>query len=262
MSSSDRLDHPRARLAADEVLLGVLDNTYDPSLVELYGDLGLDFVWLDLEHAGPSPWDAPAVEGLLRAAERTGIEPLVRLPSTDPSVVRKLRDAGVRAMFLPRVESAAEVERAVKAAYFHYDGGPGDRGLAGPRARRWGLKDDYVATEDEEALVGVTIETEAAVDNLEEILAVPELGFVFIGPLDLSVSLGHPDELDHPDVVEAVETVRRKATEAGVPVGGLGFGMDDVNEKVRAGYQLVNLGSTTGALRAAVTGWLDGYESP
>lgn len=262
MSSSDRPDHPRARLAADEVLLGVLDNTYDPSLVELYGELGLDFVWLDLEHGGPSPWDAPAIEGLLRAAERTGIEPLVRLPNTDPSVVRKLRDAGVRAMFLPRVESAEEVERAVKAAYFRYDDAPGDRGLAGPRARRWGLKDDYVATEDAEALVGVTIETQAAVDSLDEILAVPELGFVFIGPLDLSVSLGYPDELDHPEVAEAVETVRQKATEAGVPVGGLGFGMDDVNEKVRAGYQLVNLGSTTGALRGAVTGWLDGYETP
>lgn len=262
MSSSDRPQAMRHRLAAGEVLLGVLDNTYDPSLVEFYGDLGLDFVWLDLEHGGPSPWDAPAVEALLRAAERTGVEPLVRLPSADPSVVRKLRDAGVRSMFLPRVESIDDVERAVRAAYFEYDGEPGDRGLASPRARRWGLSEEYVRTDDDAALVGVTIETQRALDNLDAILHVPNLGFVFIGPLDLSVSLGHPDELDHPDVLEAVETIRRKATDAGIPVGGLGFGMDDVNAKAAQGYQLLNLGSTTGAVKSVVDGWLDDFEAP
>ncbi|SEO86754.1 2-dehydro-3-deoxyglucarate aldolase [Halogranum amylolyticum] len=262
MAPTDGSSGLRGRLADGDVLLGVLDNTYDPSLVEFYGELGLDFVWLDLEHAGPSPWDAPAIEALLRAAERTGIEPLVRLPSADPSAVRKLRDAGVRSLFLPRVESADAVRRAIRAAYFEYDGEPGDRGLASPRARRWGLADDYVTREDEEALVGVTVETRAAVEELDAILDVPGLGFVFIGPLDLSVSLGHPNELDHPDVAEAVETIRRKATDAGVPVGGLGFGMDDVNEKAKAGYQLLNLGSTTGALDGVVSGWLDEFEAP
>ncbi|SFL49119.1 2-dehydro-3-deoxyglucarate aldolase [Halogranum rubrum] len=262
MSSSDRSHTMRTRLADGEVLLGVLDNVYDPSLVEFYGELGVDFVWLDLEHAGPSPWDAPALEALLRAAERTGIEPLVRLPTLDPSVVRKVRDAGVRSLFLPRVESVEEVEHAIRAAYFEYDGEPGDRGLASPRARRWGLADDYVRTQDESALVGVTIETKEAVENLDAILHVPHLGFVFIGPLDLSVSLGHPNELDHPDVVDAVETIRQKATDAGIPVGGLGFGTDDVNEKIEQGYQLLNLGSTTGALQGVVSGWLDDVDRP
>jgi 2-dehydro-3-deoxyglucarate aldolase len=106
----------------------------------------------------------------------------------------------------------------------------------------------------------VTVETEASVENLDDILAVPELGFVFVGPLDLSVALGHPGEVDHPEVQAVVEEVRSKAVDAGVPVGGLGFGMDDVNEKARNGYQLLNLGSTTGALKGAVTGWLDAYE--
>lgn len=260
MSSSEPT--MRDRLAAGDVLLGVLDNTYNPSLVEFYGGLGVDFVWLDLEHAGPSPWDAPAVEALLRAAEHAGVEPLVRLPTLDASAIRKVRDAGVQSLFLPRVESAADVERAIRAAYFEYDGAPGDRGLASPRARRWGLEDDYVRTQDESALVGVTIETQRAVDNLETILHVPQLGFVFVGPLDLSVSLGHPNELDHPDVVDAVETVQQKATDAGIPIGGLGFGTDDVNEKIAQGYQLLNVGSTTGALQGVVTGWLDDVDRP
>ncbi|EMA59358.1 HpcH/HpaI aldolase family protein [Halorubrum lipolyticum] len=242
------------------VALGVLDNTYSPTLVEFYGELGVDFVWLDFEHGGPDPWDASQLEDLLRAGERTGVELLVRLPDTDPTLVRKALDLGARTVFLPRVDTAEEVRDAVRSARFRYDDDPGDRGLASPRASRWGLADEYVATEDRETLVGVTVETEASVENLDDILAVPELGFVFIGPFDLSVSLGHPGEVDHPEVQEAVETIRSKAVGANVPVGGLGFGMDDVNEKASNGYQLLNLGSTTGALEGAVTEWLDASE--
>jgi 2-dehydro-3-deoxyglucarate aldolase len=250
----------RAQFEAGEVALGVLDTTYSPTLVEFYGDLGLDFVWLDLEHGGPDPWDGPTIEDLLRAAERTGTELLVRLPDTDPTLVRKALDLGVRTLFLPRVETAAEVEAAVRSARFSYDGEPGDRGLGAPRAARWGLAEEYVAGEDRETVVGTTVETREAVENIEEILAVPDLGFVFVGPFDLSVAYGHPGDVEHPDVQEAVETVRSAAIDADVPVGGLGFGMDDVNEKVADGYQLLHLGSTTGALQEAVEGWFDAYE--
>lgn len=261
MSDSEQTNELASALDAGDVALGLLDNAYSPTLVEFYGELGMDFVWIDFEHGGPDPWDASQVESLLRAAERTGIELLIRLPDTDPTLVRKALDLGVRNLFLPRVETAAEVREAVRSARFRYDGGPGERGLASPRARRWGLADEYVATEDRETVVGVTMETVASVENIDEILSVPELGFVFIGPFDLSVSLGHPGELDHPDVEEAVETIRSKAIEAGVPVGGLAFGMDDANEKAANGYQLLNLGSTTGALKQATTAWLDDYES-
>jgi 2-keto-3-deoxy-L-rhamnonate aldolase RhmA len=105
----------------------------------------------------------------------------------------------------------------------------------------------------------VTIETEASIENLDAILTVPELGFVFIGPLDLSVALGHPGELDHPMVQDAVETVRSAAVDAGVPVGGLGFGMDDVRRKATNGYQLLNLGTTTGALEQTITEVIAGH---
>jgi 2-dehydro-3-deoxyglucarate aldolase len=260
MARPQRTNGLRERLESGGVALGILDNTYNPTLVEFYGDLGVDYVWLDLEHGGPDPWDAGTIENLLRAGERSGVEVLVRLPDTDPTLVRKALDIGVRNVFLPRIETVEEVEQAVRSARFRYDGEPGDRGLAAPRARRWGLAGDYVETEDAQTLVGVTVETATAVENIDDILAVPDLGFVFIGPLDLSVSLGHPGELEHPAVLDAVETIRAAAVEADVPVGGLGFGMDDVNEKATNGYQLLNLGTTTGALQRTVTAWLDSYE--
>ncbi|MFC6732681.1 MULTISPECIES: HpcH/HpaI aldolase/citrate lyase family protein [unclassified Haladaptatus] len=252
----------RRMLTDGDVALGVLDNTYSPTLVEFYGELGMDFVWIDLEHGGPSPWDGERLEGLLRAAELVDTELLVRLPSTEPGLIRKALDVGARNLFLSRVKTPEEVEQAVEATRFRYDHGVGERGLANPRAARWGLAEDYVGGEDAETVIGVTIETREAVENIAEILAVPELGFVFAGPLDLSVALGHPGEVNHDEVTEAVETIRAAAVEAGVPLGGLGFGMDDVNEKAKDGYQLINVGSTTGALKGAVQGWLDDFEQP
>lgn len=250
----------REQLDDGAVALGVADDTYTPALVELYGELGLDFVWIDFEHAGPSPWDAVAMEEFLRAAESMGTELLVRLPVTEPDLIRKTLDTGVKNVFLSHVDSADKVRRSMKAAYFDYDGEPGERGLAVPRASRWGLEDDYVMTEDEEILIGVTIESLRAVENLESILDVPNLGFIFIGPFDLSVALGHPGELEHPDVQETVETIRATSVDRGVPVGGLGFDMNDVNEKARNGYQLLNIGTTMIALQTSIRGWLDEYD--
>ncbi|WP_339105762.1 aldolase/citrate lyase family protein [Haloterrigena salinisoli] len=259
MATSPRTNRLQQTLADGDVALGVLENAYDPTLVEFYGELGLDFVWIDLEHAGPSPFDGDRLEDLARAANVTGTELLVRLPEPDPGMVRKTLDAGVRSLFVSRIESADEVRRAIEASRFEYDGDPGKRGFASPRASRWGTTDDYAGTEDDEIVVGVTIENPTAVDNLDEILEVPGLGFVFAGPLDLAVSLGHPGEPTHDEVEERVEEIREAALEADVPLGGLGFGMDDVNEKAESGYQILNLGSTTGALGGAVRSWLNEY---
>lgn len=242
-------------LADGEAAFGVLDNTYTPAAVELIGELGFDFAWIDLEHAGPSPLDGDALDGLCRAAELVYTELLVRVPPDDPSAVRKCLDAGVTNVFVSRVETAEQAREAVAAGRFRYDGRPGTRGLGTPRAARYGRDADYVDTADEDVVVGVTVETERGVDNVASILDVPELGFVFVGPNDLSVSLGHPGELDHPDVVGAVETVRSRALDANVPVGNLTFGVEDAAEKVEAGYQVLHAGSTLGALAGQFGDW-------
>ena len=262
MATSPRTNLLRRTIEDGGVALGILENTYNPTLVEFYGELGLDFVWIDLEHAGPSPFDGDRLEDLARAANVTGTELLVRLPEPDPGMIRKVLDAGVRSVFVSRIESADQVRRAVEASQFEYEGAPGKRGFASPRASRWGTTDDYAGTEDDEIVVGVTIENPTAVDDIEEILDVPGLGFVFAGPLDLAVSLGHPGEPTHEEVEEHVEAVRTAALEADVPLGGLGFGIDDVNEKAASGYRILNLGSTTGALGGAVRSWLNEYDAP
>lgn len=248
----------RNGLSADELTLGARATDPSPLLIEVYADLGFDFVWIDLEHTGPSAADAPAVERLTRAADAAGIDLLVRVAGRDPDVIRKALDAGVRTLLVPRIETAAEVREAVRAGRFTHDGEPGDRGAATGRASTWGnAPDDYAAREDASVCIGVMIENERAVSNLDDILAVPDLGFVFVGPGDLSVSLGRPFETDHPDVREAVAEIEAKAVSAGVPLGAIRNDAGEAREAAEAGYRLLRIGDEVSATRAVLGPRLD-----
>lgn len=254
----DRHNQLRARLERGDVAVGAAATTAAPAVVELYGALGLDYAWIDLEHRGPSADDAERLAGLARTAEAADVGLLVRLPEPRPSTVRKALDAGVRSLLVPRVETAAEVRRAVAAAHFSYDGSVGERGVGAVRANGWDAGEDgYAAAEDASVLVGAMVETRAAVENVERILDVPELGFVFVGPADLSQSLGHGGEPGHPDVRAAVDRVLEAAAGAGVPVGGIPADPSDARERVDAGFRMLLVGSETGAARSVLGDWLD-----
>jgi len=244
----DQRNRFRETIEEGGVVLGARSATFSPTVVELYGDLGLDFVWLDFEHTGRSPWDSTVFEELTRAAETGETELLVRLPTGDPALVRKVLDAGVRNLLVPRVDSAEEVRTAVEATRFVYGDEPGQRGLASGRSKPWSGADDYVEVEDGSVCLGVMIEKATALAELGEILAVPELGFVFVGPSDLSVQLGHPADKSHPDVQAAVREIRDAALDADVPLGRISHNPDGAVELIRDGYQIVRIG---GELEAA-----------
>jgi 2-dehydro-3-deoxyglucarate aldolase len=245
----------RRALENDETLFGASADTFSPTVVETLGDIGLDFVWLDFEHGGPSPYDSTVFEGLTRAAEAGGIELLVRLPAPEPPLVRKVLDAGVRTILLPRIETADELRRAVKAAHFSYDGGVGDRGVGVGRTAGWaGYVDSHVQSEDGEVLVGTMVENERAVENIEELLAVPGLGFAFVGPADLSVSLSGGDLASKPEaaVEAAVERTREACLDTGVPVGRIRNGVDEARRARDEGYQLVRIGGDLASMRTTL----------
>ena len=243
----------RETIDDDGVVLGARSMTYSPTVIESFGILGLDFVWLDFEHGGPSPWDSELFEHLTRAAEAGGIELLVRLPSADPALIRKTLDTGVRNLLIPRVDSAEEVRSAVKATRFRYDGGPGERGLASGRSRRWGTVDDYVEGEEQTVCLGVMIEKMTAVDELDEILSVPELGFVFIGPSDLAVQLGHPTDKTHPDVQDQIADIVQQCADSPVPLGGISHDPDGASNMIDAGYQIVRIGGELESARKTLS---------
>lgn len=246
----ERSNALRAAIESGRPAYGVGSETHSPALIEVHGRLGLDFVWLDFEHAGPSPYDSTVLEELTRAAELAGIELLVRLPSGEPSLVRKVLDAGVRTVLIPRVETAAEVHRAIAAARFSHDGDVGDRGIGTARTGAWGAdRDDHAEREDANTLVGVMIENTTAVGNLSEILAVDGLGFAFVGPSDLSNSLGHPLDTDHPDVRDSIDRIEATVRDSDVALGGIHDGAEAARAAVDNGYRIICVGSEFGAIR-------------
>jgi 2-dehydro-3-deoxyglucarate aldolase len=145
------------------------------------------------------------------------------------------------------------VREAAAATRFWYDDGPGERGASQSRVTRWGTDTDgYVAEEDEEVALGVMIEDRAAVEAIDEILDVPALSFVFVGPADLSTSLGHPGEKSHSAVREAVERVEQAAADSEVALAGIANDPETAAMKRERGYDLLRVGADIEVIHGAL----------
>jgi 2-dehydro-3-deoxyglucarate aldolase len=264
-------DNPLVGLGeTNDVLLGAGVETGNETLVEILGRLGLDWVWIDLEHKNPSPYDSHYLERLRRAADCGETELVVRVPNGEPSLVRKISDAGIRNICVPRVQTAEEVQEAVRAGKYEYDGGPGRRGLSQGRASGYG--DAFTKSEDssfhhdadEEMLVGILIEDIVAVENLDDILDTPELGFVFPGPGDLGVSLRKTLQYDDEEVQVALDKVVKGCVEREIPLLGLHgsnfSGPEGTREAIKKGYQILGLGNDFKAVRQVLDERMDWIE--
>jgi len=209
----------KARLAAGECLYGCFVRYPDPGLVELVALQGFDFLILDGEHGTMEPRDC---ENMVRGTDVRGVPAVVRVPANEAPVILRFMDTGAAGVQIPLVSSADDAERAVRAVKY---GPRGTRGLTGVRAAAYGQRGtlaEYVRRANDETLVVVQIETRAALEQVAEIAAVDGVDVVFVGPTDLSHSLGVPGELSHPVVEEAytaiVDGVRDSAAALGVLV--------------------------------------------
>ena len=184
-----------------------------PQLVEMLAHAGFDWVLLDCEHGSLSLAD---VEIMAMAADAAGITPIARPRSNSPADIQSVMDRGVAGVQIPHVNTADDARRAVQSVKF----GPGAaRGLAaGTRPDRWGLgarMPDFAAQANAHSLVCVQIEHQQAVGNIDEILAVDGIDVFFIGPSDLSQSMGHPGNPKAPPVAEAIAHTLSRIRAAG-----------------------------------------------
>ncbi len=194
----------KAKLQAGETAFGCFVRYPDAGLVEMLGYLGWDFLVFDGEHGPLEPGDC---EHMVRAAELREVTPIVRVTANSAPIILRFMDTGAQGAQVPTVNSAADAEAAVQAVKYHPRG---MRGLAGVRAADYGQNTplaDYVEQANAETMVIIHIETAAAVDRISEIVAVEGVDVVFIGPADLSQSLGYPGDVGHPEVQQAIERV-------------------------------------------------------
>jgi 2-dehydro-3-deoxyglucarate aldolase/4-hydroxy-2-oxoheptanedioate aldolase len=184
-----------------------------PDVAEILALVGFDYLWIDLEHG---PGDFAAAQMMIQGAG--GRCPcLIRVPENRDVWIKKALDTGADGVVIPQVNSAEEARRAVAACKYPPEG---TRGAGVGRAHDYGMAlSDYLERANRTVAVIAQIEHIDAVDNVGEILAVPGIDCLFVGPLDLSGSLGLLGQMSHPEVQAATAIVVTRAQAAGMPLG-------------------------------------------
>jgi 4-hydroxy-2-oxoheptanedioate aldolase len=228
--------------------LGTFLKMTDASVVELLAYSGFDCVIIDNEH---SQMNKESMVNLVRTADLCGITPIVRVRQNNRSMILQGLDAGAYAIMVPETNTAEEVSLVISRAKY----APiGDRGYtASQRASGYGNMDaaEYAAFANDNTMTIVYCETKKALDNLDEMLRVPHLDMMWIGPMDLTQALGVTGNPKHPLVLEAMDMIIRKSKEAKVPVGTIASNTADAAKLYGQGVQLISIASDQAMIQIA-----------
>lgn len=218
-----------------------------PVAAELGACAGFDWVLVDGEHGAN---DYRSVYSQVQAVEGSGASAIVRLPDDDPARIKRYLDMGVQSLLIPMVDTAEQAQRLVSAVRYPPRG---IRGLATSitRASRWTQIEDYARQADEQICLIVQAESVTALDNLKEIAAVEGVDSVFMGPSDLSASMGYLGQPGHPEVRAAVAQALRDIAAVGKAPGTLAGSPEEVRRHAENGAKFLGIGSDTGLLVAA-----------
>jgi 2-keto-3-deoxy-L-rhamnonate aldolase RhmA len=215
-----RANRMKAKLVRGEPAIGVSIMFASPQLVEIVGRLGFDWVLLDCEHGTIS---VESLESMTMAAEASGITAIARPRTGGPDAILEVLERGVMGVQVPHVNTAEQARAIVEAVKYHPLGRRGLAARTRPAGYGIGISlDDYARRANEETLVCIQIEEREALDNLADILEVPGVDVFFLGPSDLSQSLGYPGRGDHPDVRGAMQRAFSMITEHGKAAGSAG----------------------------------------
>ena len=195
MPTMESVDRFKAAMDSDRGALGPFMICTDPAMVEAAGHAGYDFVLLDMEHGTTTFQELP---NLIRAANVTGVCPVVRVPRGSDIWIDQALDVGAGAVMIPQIDTAEQARAAVSAAKFSPVGTRGTCRFV--RSAGFGaVPGSEYFSRAQDTVVILQAEGQKAIDNLDEILDVPGIDVVFVGPYDLSSSLGHVGEIDHPE---------------------------------------------------------------
>jgi len=229
----------RTRLKRGDKLLGTMVTLGSPAAAEILTSIGFDWLFVDGEHG---PLDTGDLLGILQAADHQ-TPCIVRVPAADEVAIKKVLDLGAGGVIVPQVntpEQTADVVRWSRYAPL------GARGVGLARAHGYGLHfQDYMQSANEQVAVIVQAEHALAAENIEKIVKVAGIDAVLLGPYDLSASLGHTGQLDHPAVVQAIDHITKTCQAAKIPLGYFGVTAASVKPMMDRGYTLIVAGVDT-----------------
>jgi 2-keto-3-deoxy-L-rhamnonate aldolase RhmA len=231
-----RKNEMKARLQAGKPALGCSIMIPSPQMVEMAAHAGFDWVLIDMEHGTIG---LETAELMCMAAEARGITPIVRPRNSASAEITSVMDRGAAGVQVPHINSADDARRALAAVKF----GPGDnRGLAaGTRPDSYGLAKampDFVREANAQSLVCIQLEHAKAVENVDALLAVDDIDVYFIGPSDLSQSMGHPGNPKAPPVKDAIEKTLARIVAAG-KTPGMPATADNLDQVIASGCHYI-----------------------
>ena len=242
----------RERLRTGETIIGSWINSGSPIVAELMAACGFDFLCVDVEH---SAVDLPQTQQLFQAIRsgRVDCAALVRLHGVDYAFVKRYLDAGARGVVAPLVRTREEAALLVQATKYPPQG---QRGVGFCRANAYGLRlADECARANDEVFLAVQIEHIDAVHNIDAILSVPGIDAAFIGPYDLTASMGITAQFEHPDYLAARASIlaacRRHAVAPGIHV--VPPAPDQVRARIAEGYRFIGYSLDITMLTTACT---------
>lgn len=217
---------------------GTLICNNSPDIVEICGLVGFDFVVLDIEHGYMSP---ETTANLIRAAEVTGMTPITRVTENSETIILRSLDVGAHGVQVPQINDAASAQLAVQRAKYYPDG---MRGVAFPRSGNYGLVPifDYFKHENEETLIVVHCEDIIGLENLEKIAAVVGVDVIFLGPFDLSQSMGIPGQVESPPIQAAANRVLEVCKKFGKIPGIYCNSAEEAKKRANQGFKYIPIG--------------------
>lgn len=232
------LDKLKNKIKNKELFFGSSVNLTDPMVMDIFCEVGFEFVWIEMEH---STIDKNIVQTLIMIAKGTSTPTFVRVPDNNPATVKPILEMGVAGIIFPLIKKVEDAELAVKSCkYPPY----GIRGFGPRRSMRYGLIDkfEYIKNADSSIWVMLMIEHVDAVNNLDEILKIPEIDSLVIGPHDLSGSIGILGHVEDEKVIDLAKKVIKKAKSANIPVGvSIPYNIDDVKKWIDRGIDFIEL---------------------
>lgn len=234
-------DHLRE---ASGPLAGIWLCSASPLVAEIVAGSGIDWVLIDQEH-GPN--DLQSTLAQLQAVAAYPVTPVVRVPSGDAVVIKRVLDLGAQNLLIPMVSSAAQAEEIVRAVRYPPRGVRGV-GSALARSARWNRVEDYLAEADRYVSLFVQIESAAGVEAAAQIAGTDGVDGVFVGPSDLAASMGLLGQQTHPDVTRAVQRTFEAVRSAGKPVGVNAFDPTVAQAYLDAGATFVLVGADVAML--------------
>ena len=223
---------------------GVGQEIASAEIAEVFATSNFDWLFVDGEHGSHSVQSIFEIDRAIAAYNMTSV---VRIPQAGTGIFKQLLDGGIQNIIIPKVDYAEEVEKIMYWASYPPRGNRGF-GATAVRAGRFGRHADYLERETQEICIIPQIESKLGYEHLDDIAAVQGIGALFLGPIDLSVDMGHGLDIFHPEVANAMDDMIKRIHAKGIPVGTIALTPEQAKHFADLGVSFLALGADTAFL--------------